>query len=84
MTKDSYILNIITKTAEDCKVKESDVEGIIDGMYSFILGKATEIDYKTLELNELKNLKKNFNIPALGKLYVNEKMFININKVKNE
>lgn len=84
MVKDNYILSILSKTASDCNVNESVVEDVIDTMYSFISNKITEHDYKQLSIDEVKRLKKNFNIPALGKLYVNEKVFNVINKLENE
>lgn len=81
MIKDSPISKNIQLTSKQCNVSEKDVEEVIDDMYEFIRSKAQEPEFSFMNLEEFQKTKKNFNIPALGKLYVSEGKFKHLNKL---
>ena len=81
MIKDSPIIKNIQCTANECNASEDDVEFAIDCMYEFIRHKIQVQDFPSMDLEELQQAKKNFNIPALGKLYVSEGKFKHLNKL---
>ena len=81
MIKDSPITKNIQFTAGECNISEDEVELAIDCMYEFIRHTIQVQDFQSMNIDELQKAKKNFNIPALGKLYVSEGKFKHINKL---
>lgn len=81
MIKDSLITKTIQVTADECDSTAKDVEEIVDSMYEFIRSKVQEPNFPEMSIEELQKTKKNFNIPALGKLYVSEGKFKHLNKL---
>lgn len=73
---------IIEKVAKEFELPVYQVEGIINRMLRFVSLKLDEtIDLDTYREEDYDSLKKSFNIPSLGKIYVNKNK---LNKLKSE
>ncbi len=81
MIKDSPITKNLQITSEHCNVTEEEVEKVIDLTYEFIRYKIQSQNFSSMNLEEFQQSKKNFNLPALGKLYVSEGKFKHLNKL---
>ena len=81
MIKDSPIIKNIQLTSNECNTSEEEVERVVDLTYEFIRHKIQSQDFPSMDLEELQQAKKNFIIPALGKLYVSEGKFKHLNKL---
>lgn len=81
MIKDSPITKNIQFTASECNTSEDEVEFAVDCMYEFIRHKIQSQNLSIMNLEELQQAKTNFNIPALGKLYISEGKFKHLNKL---
>ena len=61
---------------------EDEVKEIVMSPYSFIQKKSKEIVFKEgMDKEDFKSMKKNFNIPCLGKLYASNFMY---NQIENK
>jgi len=62
-----------------------EMKKIINAPYSFIHKKSKEIEFEDgMTREEFDSKKKNFNIPALGKLYASHFLYNEIQKKKNK
>ena len=81
--KDKIIVEIFKEVArestEDLEITPGEVEAIFDSQWKFIHSTIVNLPLKDVTEENFKNLKTNFNIPALGKLFTN---FRKINNVR--
>ena len=85
MIKDFKTKELLKSVSEKNETTQEEAELCIDSMYMFIRSTIQSIPFKEMKsLEEFRNTKKNFNIPALGKLYTIENMFVKINNIEDE
>lgn len=77
MIKDKIITSIMQELADEYGLTLEEVEAIYESQWDFMVDTIEDIDFNTVTEEEFKNLKTNFNIPAIGKFYTT------FNKVKN-
>lgn len=77
MVKDKVIRSILKELSEEYGVSVKELEEIYESQWEFIAETAADIDFDEIEEEAFGDLKTNFNIPSIGKLYTN------FNKVKN-
>tara|TARA_R110002073_G_scaffold307998_2_gene477884 strand:+ start:248 stop:511 length:264 start_codon:yes stop_codon:yes gene_type:complete len=80
--------------ADSIKIKElaekhgltfEEVEAIVSAPYNFIREESKKIEFTDgLSREEFDSMKKNFNIPSIGKLYASHFMYDQIQKKKNK
>lgn len=63
--------------ADEYNLTLEEIEAIYESQWDFMAETIEDIDFNTVTPEEFKNLKTNFNIPAIGKFYTT------FNKVKN-
>lgn len=81
MKFDTEQKKIVKKLMEKYNLTESQVSEIIESPFIFIRKEITEIDFTEIDTKEEFNrIAKNFNIPAIGKLYASYYNFKNLKK----
>ena len=74
MIKDRVLSRIFKEAAEKHNLTEKQIENIYNSWGLFIRRKIIELDFNGIQTDkEFKELKTNFNIPHIGKLYTNFK-----------
>lgn len=82
--KTSHYDDLIKSIAEKHGVEVSDVKDVKDSLFRFIRKKIGELDFTNVKSEEEFNkVKKNFNIPRIGKLYASYRNLKKINYNKN-
>ena len=75
----------INSIADKAELSRKEVEEIVLSQFSFIREKTGDMDLpKGLTRREFDNIKTNFNIPCIGKLYANYFVYKRINKANEE
>jgi hypothetical protein len=75
----------IKELAEKYGLTIEEVESMVSSPYSFIREKSKEIEFKDgMTREEFDSMKKNFNIPSIGKLHASHFMYNQIQKKKNK
>lgn len=80
--KNDHYKKLVEEIAEKHGVELSQAREVRDSMFSFIRKEIGKIDYTGVDTEEeFDKIKKNFNIPKLGKLYAN---YYNLKSIKKK
>jgi phage/plasmid-associated DNA primase len=75
----------IKELSDKYGIDEEEIEKIIESQYRFIKNTIEKIDFKNdLSEEEFNKIKKNFNIPCIGKIYTNYYQYCKVNGLKYE
>lgn len=81
MDKDKPLKQILKSVSEENNISAKELELMVDSIYKFIKETIPPHKVDTLSLDELRELKTNFNIPTLCKFYISEKAFKKLNNI---
>lgn len=83
--KDIIQKRIYNELAIKYKLTSQEVEDIFYGIFKFIKDNVEELDLKSVNsMEDMENLKCNFNLPRFSKVYLNKQQVLKYNKKKDE